>query len=161
MPAFDGISQFHKAGIRRIADAKQLLEPPTLDAGRSDAGSRHLRAAVYLAGYGIEYVLKEYLISHTYPFVMTLTACVEQRRANGQAIPDLRSAAGHDLSLLLDFTGLSTEVVANEEINGDWERYLRHWQSTWRYDPDPPDTLFARRFVKASERFHLWVSRRV
>ena len=30
MPEFDGISEYVKSGIRRLRDAEELLQPPTL-----------------------------------------------------------------------------------------------------------------------------------
>ena len=58
----DRLSDFVKSGPRRLKDANELMEMPTADAQRSDAKNRHLRGAMYLAGYAIECLLKAYLI---------------------------------------------------------------------------------------------------
>jgi len=43
MPFRDTIQDYRRSAARRLEDAKELLEPPTLDAQRSDADRRHLR----------------------------------------------------------------------------------------------------------------------
>ena len=63
MPEFDSETAYIKSGTRRLRDAEELLEPPTLDPKERGAETRHLSGAVYLAGYGVECLLKAYLIS--------------------------------------------------------------------------------------------------
>lgn len=62
MPDFDNISDLVKSGPRRLQDAEELMQPPTHDRQRSDAQTRHLRGAMYLSGYGVECLLKAYLV---------------------------------------------------------------------------------------------------
>ena len=61
MADYDGISQYWKAAARRLQDAQELLQPPTINADEQGAETRHLRAAVYLAGYAVECILKVYI----------------------------------------------------------------------------------------------------
>lgn len=61
MPTQDRISDFVKSGPHRLQNAEELMELPTRAAQGSDAGQRHLRAAMYLAGYAVECMLKAYL----------------------------------------------------------------------------------------------------
>ena len=60
MPFRDTIQDYRRSATRRLEDAKELLEPPTLDPQRSDADRRHLRGAMYLAGYAVECLVKAY-----------------------------------------------------------------------------------------------------
>src|SRR4051794_32059413 len=62
MPTRDRLSDFVKSAPRRLKDAEELIEHPTADPQRSDADRRHLRGAMYLAGYAVECLLKAYLI---------------------------------------------------------------------------------------------------
>ena len=62
MPEHDGISEYLKAGLHRLRDAEELLQEPSIILKESGADTRHLRGAVYLAGYAVECVLKAYLI---------------------------------------------------------------------------------------------------
>jgi hypothetical protein len=60
---FDGKTDYIKAARMRLADAYELLEHPSSpdppEADRlPDPGVRHLRGALYLAGYAIEFALK-------------------------------------------------------------------------------------------------------
>lgn len=87
MLEFDSIGDYVKAGPRRLADAKELLEQPTLEPDAPDAAHRHLRGAVYLAGYAVECALKAYIISRAPPAQRFLEA-IERRRQEGE--PDLR-----------------------------------------------------------------------
>lgn len=156
---FDGASQFHKAALRRLRDAEELMQTPTLLADESGASLRHLRAAVYLAGYAVECVVKVYLISRV-SGAQTLSQALQSRRTRGEALPDLSSAAGHNLALLLSATDLEAELDGDVERKKDWGICLK-WRSSWRYDPDPPSPSFAQEFVEAVRRIHRWVSGRV
>ncbi len=77
----DTIQDYRRSATRRLEDARELLEPPTLDAQRSDAGRRHLRGAMYLAGYAAECLVKAYLIQHMN--AQTLTAAETHSTNNG------------------------------------------------------------------------------
>ena len=64
MPFRDTIQDYRHSAARRLEDARELLEPPTLDPQRSDADRRHLRGAMCLAGYAVECLVKAYFIQH-------------------------------------------------------------------------------------------------
>lgn len=157
MPEYDGISQYRKATVRRLRDAEELLEPPSLVPQEQGAEDRHLRAAVYLAGYAIECILKVYIISRV-PNAVSLAGAIEDRRATGEQIPNILGAEGHRLALLLSLTDLETYLV-DEERKKDWSICVK-WKSTWRYDPNPP-TDNAREFVSAVRRIYRWVKRQI
>ena len=154
MAEYDGLGQFHKAAQRRLKDARELLQTPTLDPQESGADTRHLRAAVYLAGYAVECALKEYIIAHER--ATTLTEATRLRRDAGEDIPDLLGANGHNLDLLLRLTGLTGRLDPDVRRKQDWGICLR-WRSTWRYDPTPPPSEFATAFVAATQRVHGWI----
>ena len=158
MADYDGKSQYRKVAARRLKDAQELLQPPSIDADEQGADTRHLRAAVYLAGYAVECILKVYIISQAAP-ATSLAGAVEARRALGEQIPNLLGAEGHRLDILLALTDLETRFVSNERKR-DWSLCVK-WKSTWRYDPDPPARTFAFEFVAAVRRLYRWVERQV
>ena len=68
---------------------------------------------MYLAGYAAECALKEYIISRE-PGAESLSGVVRRRRARNESTPDLISAAGHNLAILLTFSGLESELDLDE-----------------------------------------------
>jgi hypothetical protein len=63
MVRFDSLADFVKSGPRRLRDAEELLETPTLFPHEAGSASRHLRGAMYLAGYGVECLVKACIIA--------------------------------------------------------------------------------------------------
>ena len=123
------------------------------------ATTRHLRAAIYLAGYAIECILKAYIISHSPPS-RSLEQAVAARRTEGENVPDITGAPGHNLALLLSLTDLEAALDGQRSLKRDWGICLR-WRSTWRYDPEPPSSNFAREFVSAVRRVYDWIERQL
>ena len=156
MAEYDGISQYRKSAVRRLRDAEELLQPPTLASEEQGAQTRHLRAAVYLAGYAVERILKVYIIAQT-ASATSLAEAVEVRRNAGEQIPNLLGAEGHRLTVLLSLTDLE-ERIEGEERKKDWSLCVK-WKSTWRYDPVPPEATFALEFVAATKRIYCWIER--
>jgi hypothetical protein len=154
MAEYEGISQFVKAAERRLRDAEELLQPPTLAPQEQGAETRHLRAAVYLAGYAIECILKVYIIQQQ--GVKTLTAAVDALRKAGKNVPDLNSTIGHHLQRLLSLTDLERQLDNERERKKDWNICLK-WRSNWRYDPTSPTRANAEEFVKAVRSVYAWV----
>lgn len=163
MAEYDGISEFLKVAPQRLGDAKKLLEP-AVNLQQQVGDTRHLRAAVYLAGYGLECVLKAYVISRQPP-TKTLTETMNRRRSSGEqlkgeALPDIQGAKGHNLPLLLLLTDLEAALDNARDRKKDWAICLV-WKSTWRYDPYPTARLFAEDFVAAAERLYRWIERQL
>ena len=107
------ITNFRKAAQFRLQDARELMESPSYDSQRSDASSRHLRGAMYLAGYAVECLLKAYLIQMT--STQTLDQAQEQlimrekRNRNLKPVENIaHSAAGHKLMYLFHLSDLRT-----------------------------------------------------
>ncbi len=158
MAEFDGVSEYHQSGLRRLRDAEELLQPPTLLPNESGAETRHLRGAMYLAGYAVECALKEYLLAKDN--AVSLAAWLEKRSASGRDTPHLLSAEGHDITLLISLTDLEQRLDNDTDRKKDWGICCR-WKSTWRYDPKTPSFAFAFEFVVAARRFYQWVLRQM
>ena len=159
MAEYDGFSEYRKVAKRRMRDAEELLQPPSLAAAEQGAETRHLRAAVYLAGHAVECILKAYLIDRQPP-AQTLSEAVTIRRAAGEVVPNILGDEGHRLPLLLVLTQLEPFLIANEDRRRDWG-VCSKWKSTWRYDPISPSREFAAEFVAASGRFCEWVQQQL
>lgn len=154
MAEYDSISQYRKAAARRLKDAQELSQPPSIDTSMQGADTRHLRGAVYLAGYAVECILKVYIISRV-AATSSLAEAIEKRRNAGEEIPNILGAEGHKLLTLLSLTDLEARF-GNEERKKDWSLCVK-WKSTWRYDPEPPKTADALELVAAVDRIYHWV----
>ncbi len=165
MAEHDGIGEYRKAGARRLRDAQELLEPPSLEPHEQGAQTRHLRAAVYLAGHAVECVLKAYLISRQ-ASALTLLQAVSARRAQGESLPNILSVPnilgedGHRLDLLLTLSGLEGLLLTNKGRQQDWGICFK-WKSPWRYDPTVPSREYATEYIDAADRFCEWVLRQI
>jgi hypothetical protein len=163
----DGISELWKVAPKRLADARELLEPRSLEAERSDRATRHLRGAVYLAGYAVECILKVYIIERTDAHLRTPGRRVQKwsealatREAVGER-PDLRGARSHNLFLLFGATDLSQHMSASDGIYETWTRCFKHWNASLRYNPRPiADPDEALRTVDALDTAFRWVKAR-
>jgi hypothetical protein len=144
MPFRDIIKDYRRAAEHRFADALELMETPTRNSHRSDANQRHLRGAMYLAGYSIECFLKAYLIHQT--GAQTLAEAMERlderrSRRNLQPVMNIaRTAAGHRIAYLVQLTNLETTFPGYDRKL--WGR-VGAWKSSWRYETDAvkPDTV--------------------
>ena len=158
MAEYDGLTQYRKSAARRLRDAEELLQPPSLALEEQGAETRHLRGAVYLAGYAVECILKAYIISQS-GSAMSLADVVEERKQAGEQMPNILGADGHNLSLLLSLTDLE-ERLTTDEHKKDWGTCVK-WKSTWRYDPNPPTARFASEIVIAVRNVYRWVERQI
>ncbi len=152
MAEFDGISEFVKSGPRRLRDAEELLQPPTLNPTEQGADTRHLRGAVYLAGYGVECLLKAYIISRQANCAHLSDARDEIRKSKD--IRDICSAAGHDLRYLLSLTDLEARL---DEPKRRQMGICFKWSSTGRYDPRPVTREDATARVEAARNIVNWI----
>lgn len=161
MPFRDTIQDYRRSATRRLEDAQELMEPPTLDPQRSDADRRHLRGAMYLAGYAIECLLKAYLIQHmnTQTLAAALDTLNEQRRRRGlERVENVaRSAAGHRLLYLLQLTDLPYYPRYDGRL---WGR-VAQWRSSWRYETDPVPRIEAAEFLGDVQALVDWISPKI
>lgn len=161
MAIYDRISDFVKSGPRRLRDAEELMEPPTRAAQGSDADQRHLRAAMYLAGYAVECLLKAYLIDQEecQSLAEAQKRINRRRQSQGQeAIPDIaHTSAGHNIGLLVGLTDLAERPGYDPRL---WGR-VDQWKSTWRYIPDSPDRVKAEKFMSDVRAAIDWLSPKI
>lgn len=159
---YDNKQTFRKSGFRRLRDAKQLAQPPTLDARQSDADTRHLRGAMYLAGYGVECLLKAYLINQEQcrSLAEAQDKINERREKMGlePIKPIATSAAGHNLEYLLHLTDLESRLDNTHRILFS---VCAKWRSTWRYDPSSPSLKDAEAFLVAADTITRWIDRQI
>lgn len=159
MADYDGISHYLKVAPRRVQDAEELLQHPSLNPNERGAEVRHLRSAMYLAGYAVECVLKAYLISHEPP-AQSLAEVLKLRGERGKRIANLLGYEGHNLVLLLSLTDLEASLDTHPERKKDWGVCLK-WRSDWRYDSTSPKVTDAEVFVRSVRRLHDWVTARL
>lgn len=161
MPFRDTVRDYRRSAARRLEDAHELLEPPTLDSGRSDADRRHLRGAMYLAGYAPECLLKAYLIQQMN--AQTLASALDmlngQRRRQGRELVEniARSAAGHRILYLLQLTDLPRYPAYDVRL---WGR-VAQWRSSWRYETDAVPRTEAIEFVDDVQAVVAWLSPKI
>ncbi len=161
---YDGHSELVKAGPRRLQDAQELLEPPTLEPNRSDANYRHLCAAQYLAGYAVECVLKAYIIllldqrsnQHFARWSQVISHFAKQPSGS-----NLSGAASHDLKELIDVSELEQELDSDEQMKRNWG-ICNKWDYNTRYRPDPMmNCARVAEFVDACRATSEWVRNRL
>jgi hypothetical protein len=157
---FDGISDFVKSAPRRLADARELLETPSLNPGGSDHAYRHLDGACYLAGYAVECMLKVYLMACTIVGKgRTSTTWTETKKARGWD-SRLRGAKAHNLKVLRSLTDLEGAMDSDRAIKAAWGEVIKNWEPSLRYRGQPlRDPAEAREIVDACEQVYHWLER--
>src|SRR5580658_20043 len=130
MPRHDGLADFRLAAAQRLKDAEELLEPPTLEPNGPLATRRHLRGAMYLAGYAVECITKAYLISMHAP-LNTLSDVDAKLRRTTPEMPNLLSASGHSIEVVVRFTDLAAEQNEHQRrslgfVASEWSTDLRY-----------------------------------
>ena len=153
MVELDGFSTFIKSGQRRLRDAERLLDPVVIAAKEQGADSRHLRGAMYLCGYGVECVLKAYLIQQ-HPGCNRLSDVLAKLRLEGQEVRDICGASGHDLAYLLTLSKLEARFDSKRRQQMS---ACAKWRSTWRYDPSVPRREAAETMVNAARAMVDWI----
>lgn len=159
MPFRDTAREYKRAADKRFEDARELMEAPTWESERSDAGQRHLRGAMYLAGYAVECTLKAYLIRQMNAQTLgEATATLDRQRTSRGLQPlrnILRTAAGHQIAYLVQLTSLTTDDPGYDPKL--WGR-LGEWQSAWRYESDSVPRIKAQAFLEDVQAAVNWLS---
>ncbi len=119
MAEFDGFTHFLKAAVRRLEDAKELLQPPSRNPNRGDAEFRHTTGAVYLAGYAVEGVLKAYLLRY-YGFQSVAEAQQKGSASLRAQFAHLNTTKGHNLLFLLRLTDLEKRMETYQRMKINW-----------------------------------------
>ena len=158
MSEFDGVSEYHQSGLRRLRDAEELLQPPRLLPNESGAETRHPRGAMYLAGYALECALKAYLLSQSRE--KSLSSWLDARRDEGRNVPNLLGAEGHNLIVLMTLAKLEERLLNDTKRKQDWG-VCAQWKSILRYESKLTSEVYARDFVAACQSFYPWVSRQL
>ena len=162
MPFRDTIKDYRRAANQRLSDARELMEVPTRHPEEAGAELRHLRGAVYLAGYAVECLLKAYIIHQMQ--AQTLVEAMDRlnERRNRQGLKPtknvLRSAAGHEISYVVQLTDLETSFESYDiKI---WGR-VGAWKSAWRYESDVMSPQTAQEFLKDVEAIVNWLQPKI
>jgi hypothetical protein len=159
MPFRDTAREYKRAAGRRFDDANELMQMPTWDSQRSDAKERHLRGAMYLAGYAVECLLKAYLIHQMNAQTLgEATAALDVQRISRGLRPlrnILRTAAGHQIAYLIQLTDLPKIYPSYDPKL--WGR-LGEWQSAWRYESDAVARAEAEAFLNDVQAVVDWLS---
>ena len=160
---YDSEGELLKAGLRRLRDAQELLEDPTLNPNSGDAGHRHLRGAYYLAGYAVECVLKVYIMrllaARSRQSVLNWSIAIDHL-ASRQTSVDLSGKRSHSLPLLLKLAELEAQFSGDRTMERNW-RTCQAWDYNARYDGPLPNRAYAERFVAACEGAHNWIQARL
>ncbi|GDX41052.1 hypothetical protein LBMAG21_13440 [Armatimonadota bacterium] len=154
MPEFDGLTAFRKSGFHRVRDAKHLLSSIQENAEEQGAETRHTRGAMYLCGYGIECLLKAYLISQ-HPHLQRLSDVLVELRKTTPDVRDICGASGHDLPYLLTLTGLSGSM---DETRKRQANLCSKWRSSWRYNHKVARRDDAEAMVDAASELVKWIN---
>jgi hypothetical protein len=154
---FDSLADYLEAAPKRLADAWELLEQPSRDREAPDAGHRHLRAAIYLAGYAVECALKAYVISRVRG-AQRFDDAIQRRKMAGEAGLDFGGRRAHNLELLQKATDLSAAMDAELALKKMWAHLHKRWSTDLRYTPTHwTDRGAARDLVRAATDLHGWV----
>lgn len=141
-----------------MGDALELLQEPSLNPVQSDGKRRHLRGAMYLAGYAVEFSLKAYLIAMHHP-LRTLSAVDLKLRRIDPNVPNLVGSAGHNISAILSLTDL--EVSLDDFHRKRIGIVVSKWHPNMRYNPLVPKKEDATELVYASRDVLEWIVRRI
>jgi len=155
---YDGLTDYASAGRRRLADARELLEVPTWQSLGRDARHRHLRAAVYLAGYAVECALKARMIDRT-PGCRRFGEVLDARPPH-RAPTSLAGAGLHSMAALVRVSDPMGAVDSRPDLKVLIGICCR-WRARDRYAPRHFTSVTdARVFVDAAERVADWVNGR-
>ena len=157
MPRSDSFYDFRKVAVQRLRDAQELLEQPTLDPNGADRSHRHLRGAMYLSGYAVECILKAYLVD-MYRLLRTLAQVDAKLRGRDPAMPNLLSAEGHSIAIILRYTDL--EEHQDELQRRQFGQLAGAWNVDMRYDPSIPSRPQAVEHVRVAQELYNWVNGR-
>jgi hypothetical protein len=139
--SFYGISEQDKASQCRLEDAHAL------------AAAQRWRGAMYMAGYGVECLLKSRLM-HMYG-CKHLTALDRELERRGLLRPPA-SVFTHHLESLLRLINGFDRLRQNHEY---WRLFnlVNRWVPAWRYAPDQSSPRDAVAFLAAVEKLCHWI----
>jgi hypothetical protein len=143
---FHGISEQRKAAIKRLRDAKFLLNQQDGPSWRDQSG-KHARGAMYLAGYAIECKLKS--------IAMETLGCRTLEELRIKLRVDEHDIYSHGLERLATMLGLYSRLRQSRVWRDFGE--VNRWRPSWRYDPKDWNNGLALEFLEAVERVYYWL----
>jgi hypothetical protein len=135
---YSGRTEQRKAALRRLADAKCLV----------NEGTPHRRGGLYLAGYAIECKLKA--------IAMEVFGCWSLADLALKWDVDERDVYSHGLEPLAARLPLYGSLQRSP-VWRDFATYVNRWNPSWRYNPREPDESYAISFTNAVERVFKWL----
>jgi hypothetical protein len=140
------VSEQRKAAIKRLRDARFLINQQEVQSWRDQAG-KHARGAMYLAGYAIECKLKA--------IAMETFRCRTLEELRIKLRIDERDIYTHGLELLATRLRLSSRLRKSRVWRDFGE--VNRWRPSWRYDPKDWNNGLALEFLEAVERVYYWL----
>jgi HEPN domain-containing protein len=139
--SFFGMTEQKKAGKHRLDDARALLK------------AARWRGAMYMAGYGIECLLKTKL--------MRLFECrhlreLEEELLRRRALPARATVFTHQLEMLLRLAMVMDRLRQNNVLWRDFN-VVNRWVPAWRYTADLSNREDAEDFVQAVDKVSKWI----
>jgi HEPN domain-containing protein len=136
MPRAADAPKYYRVATQRLADAELILK--VLD---------RPSAAMYLAGYAVECILKALMLALTPP------------RRQSAVLKSLKTDFGHNLGRLraavIQRGGNPPQNVGRELL------FVSSWSPELRYEPGPGDAKEAERFIAAVRSIVEWADRRM
>lgn len=133
---------YEAAARERLKDSRALQ-----DAGR-------YIGAVYIGGYAIECYLKMLICSrYDFEHLEDFEEAIEKRTGRH---PQLSSARGHQLEVLLDYSGLKDVIRTEKEVYHAF-RIVNEWTEALRYYDGNGTTEQCNPFLKALEVVYNWL----
>ncbi|MBW3540058.1 MAG: HEPN domain-containing protein [Planctomycetes bacterium] len=137
LPKVSEARPFYRAGKQRFEDARLLLDK----AGRTTG-------AIYLAGYGIECLLKALVLS------------VVPAHERAAMVADFRGARAHNYDWLRSrYFGFGGSPFPREIAKSF--ALLNTWDTEWRYRSGTAPVRQAERFLQTAEQFIVWADGRL
>lgn len=137
LPAAQEARPFYRAGKQRFEDARLLLDKAERTTG-----------AIYLAGYGVECLLKALVLS------------VVPASKRGETVADFRGARAHDFDWLKARYFQNGGTPFPSEVSKAFA-LVNTWDTEWRYRSGMASRRDAEAFLRAAEQIIMWADRRL
>lgn len=136
MPSWVNSGLFYRAAMQRFKDAKFLL------------GAPRTTAAVYLAGYGVECILKSLILAQV------------PRSQENEILARFRGARAHDYDWLLELYSQRGGPRLPSELDPHFAR-VNSWSTRIRYSPVTLKLPEAKAFLASASEILMWGERRL
>jgi hypothetical protein len=138
---FSGVTEQTKASKHRLDDARSLFN------------ERRWRGTMYVAGYGVECLLKAKLMKR---YRCRTLQELEDELHGKSLLPTTVTIFTHQLLLLLRLTGSADVLRRNRRL---WPLFVlvNGWLPAWRYDPDLGRQQDAGDFLNAVATMMTWI----